>query len=591
MNERMLDIIVTRYDEPWDVGKKFFAMLALQRDVDFDSFRVIIVQDDSKNYFPDYSTLLMNVPYKFTEVDLKEHVGPAGARNAGLSKATAQWVMFCDFDDTFTNVCSLKLITEVLSSNKADVGWFDTWQEEKRSERFVNVLHENISSTNGKVYRRDVLNRNRIVFDPRLQHLYESSFNSHVLSVIPQHRILNITMPFAAYMKTFREDGYNNNIGTLKDVLNEMLIVNVFNTNKAIEENRIADARYFFADALFDAYFIMNNNFSSVTDDRRKDFAEFVEKTWKILRKIDQYSLEVSMRNACMRMDIFVQKVYMTYGIEMLPPLDEMSLALQWIRNTFEIDLMPKKELRKTTRPKRSGSERVVVYCGTRNTYEYMVASCKSLLQHTQVDKVYFLTEDDVFPEPLPEIITNINVSQQQYFKPSGPNYDNVWSYMCLMRAVFTKLLPEHSRVLSLDIDTVIAQDISELFDIDMTNSYIAGVHEIKRSQEDYINFGVVMMNLSKLRKDGMDDLIVSALNKEKYDCPEQSVFSELCARHILLLPTEYNYVTHSTLTGECSNPKIIHYAGIKYWKHYSGFRKYKDFPWECIVGKKVTQS
>jgi hypothetical protein len=45
---------------------------------------------------------------------------------------------------------------------------------------------------------------------------------------------------------------------------------------------------------------------------------------------------------------------------------------------------------------------KVAVYAGTRNIYKDMLPSVKSLLIHSDVDKIYFLIEDDIFPYELP---------------------------------------------------------------------------------------------------------------------------------------------------------------------------------------------
>ena len=54
---------------------------------------------------------------------------------------------------------------------------------------------------------------------------------------------------------------------------------------------------------------------------------------------------------------------------------------------------------------------RTAVYTGTRNLYYYMVAAAKSLLAHSNVEKIYFLIEDDTFPYELPPKTSTINVS------------------------------------------------------------------------------------------------------------------------------------------------------------------------------------
>ena len=71
---------------------------------------------------------------------------------------------------------------------------------------------------------------------------------------------------------------------------------------------------------------------------------------------------------------------------------------------------------------------RTAVYAGTRNVYQNMTTAAKSLLSHTHVDRVWFLIEDDLFPEALPDVIRTKNVSGQTWFDPEGPNAKKRWS-------------------------------------------------------------------------------------------------------------------------------------------------------------------
>ena len=100
--------------------------------------------------------------------------------------------------------------------------------------------------------------------------------------------------------------------------------------------------------------------------------------------------------------------------------------------------------------------DKVVVYAGNRRYYHNLVAAAKSLLYHTKVDRIYFLTEDDTFPEPLPPLVRNVNVSGQELFPLNGPNISGYYSYMTTLRAGLTKLLPDEHTVLWLDPDTIV---------------------------------------------------------------------------------------------------------------------------------------
>ena len=122
---------------------------------------------------------------------------------------------------------------------------------------------------------------------------------------------------------------------------------------------------------------------------------------------------------------------------------------------------------------------RAAVYCGTRNVYEDMLPSARSLLVHSNVDKVYFLIEDDKFPYKLPKEVECINVSGQKWFNADTcPNMKNRCSYMVLLRAVFSKIFPHLDRILTIDNDTIVKGNISELWDLDLGDNYFAGCTE-----------------------------------------------------------------------------------------------------------------
>ena len=116
---------------------------------------------------------------------------------------------------------------------------------------------------------------------------------------------------------------------------------------------------------------------------------------------------------------------------------------------------------------------KTAVYSGTRNLYEAMSTAAKSLLFHSSVDKIYFLIEDDEFPEKLPSKIETINVSNQEYFPKNSANFKSPFSYMALLRVCYTKLFPNLDKILQLDVDTVVVDNIDELWGIDLTDKII----------------------------------------------------------------------------------------------------------------------
>ena len=229
---------------------------------------------------------------------------------------------------------------------------------------------------------------------------------------------------------------------------------------------------------------------------------------------------------------------------------------------------------------------RAAVYTGTKNLYQYMVISAKSLLIHSNVEKIYFLIQDDIFPYELPQIIQCIHVKQQPYFKHDGPNYKSCFTYMALIRGALTKIFPNLDTILSLDVDTIINDNISELWDLDLTNYYLAAVEQSYRSSQEkkYINGGVILLNLKKLKEDKMDDTIINALNTNHFKFDIQDCYSKYCNKNILSLPPDYNF-NKWTDYKKANNKKIIHYAGINtnIWSEFKEVKKYQQISFTNI--------
>lgn len=233
--------------------------------------------------------------------------------------------------------------------------------------------------------------------------------------------------------------------------------------------------------------------------------------------------------------------------------------------------------------------ERVAVYCGTRNIYPCMVTAAKSLLYHKGADRVYFLIEDDTFPVQLPDCISTINVSNQTFFHPDGPNYHQHWTYMVLMRAALSKFFPQYDKILSLDVDTIVNANIDSIWNFDLTGKYYAGVREIIPGTETlqaWCNFGVIMLNLKQLR-DGTEDKVIHLINTKHFDFNEQEAFRDVVKDNFLSLPPEYNALWYSSSSVPQSCARIIHYANHPRYDSILLFRKYARKSWDEILNRR----
>lgn len=227
---------------------------------------------------------------------------------------------------------------------------------------------------------------------------------------------------------------------------------------------------------------------------------------------------------------------------------------------------------------------RAAVYAATRNLYDDLIPAIKSLVCNSNVDKVYILAEDDDIGQWLPNFCEVINVSEQTIFLPHEPNWKNGWSWMTLMKATYHRYLPVDT-VLALDVDTICCQDVSPLFDIDMSAYLFAGVREttyLDTPEAPYRNAGVMLLNLDKLRRSGVGDEIISALKRRKWSFLEQDVYNLACSGAIFELPREYNAGRGTVPYGE---PIIRHFMGEhQNWKISTQYTHYFNMPWEVAL-------
>ena len=226
---------------------------------------------------------------------------------------------------------------------------------------------------------------------------------------------------------------------------------------------------------------------------------------------------------------------------------------------------------------------RVAVYMGTRNYYGMMVAAAKSLLKHTRVDRVWFLIEDDAFPEefgPLPDVIRCKNVSGQTWFTPDGPNYGAHWTYTCLLPVAYPEIFPEEKRVLRLDDDTIVEKDIGPLFDMDLEDNYTAMVEEPVRGKFPfrYFNAGVALMDLEKFRETGIYRKMIRMVNTTVCTAMDQDAFNVFCQGQIKKIGPEWNMAEH--ITEHHDDPYITHYAGCLKPRGEQVFEEYRKAEW-----------
>lgn len=250
------DILVPQYQETDEVVKPLLDSIAIQQNVDFDDIKVIICNDGSDIFLSD--ELLISYPYKI-EYHKEPHRGVSGTRNACLDYSKADYVMFCDADDMFCNVCGLWMMFREMTAP----GGFDTmvsvFVEENRMPETKEVFYFNreMDSTfvHGKIHRRKYLIEKNIRWNEALTIHEDSYFN-----ILCQNLTTNgkfCPMPF--YLWKWRDDSVcRHDPKYILKTYNNMLDSNTALVKEFMRRGVYDKAMIYAVTMIFDAYYTMN---------------------------------------------------------------------------------------------------------------------------------------------------------------------------------------------------------------------------------------------------------------------------------------------------------------------------------------------
>lgn len=170
-------------------------------------------------------------------------------------------------------------------------------------------------------------------------------------------------------------------------------------------------------------------------------------------------------------------------------------------------------------------------------------------------------------------------------------------SKAALCKMLLPDLLPDIDKVIYLDSDMLVMDSLSELFFIDLEDKYAAVVRDfigekyqsrnIVLNTKYYFNSGMMLLNLKKMRENGIANSLVSARRQDaSATYMDQDTFNIIMDNHIMVISPCYNYmlsmnpysvheiaefygVSNADMMYIQSHPVIIHYTDrLKPWNH-----------------------
>lgn len=228
--------------------------------------------------------------------------------------------------------------------------------------------------------------------------------------------------------------------------------------------------------------------------------------------------------------------------------------------------------------------------------------------------------------------------------------YKGIPNHSYFTEAIFYRisignLFPNHKKILYLDTDVIVLEDLSKLFDIELNDCHIAAAVQdaymkacikqgskkkiprkikafggtvvstyvceylgLKEQADRYFQSGVMLFNLNSFRGANIENLSREDLQQRKYWLPDQDVLNRHLQGYIhdldvswnvmTFLPSLYEHIPEEwvlKIKKSFLNPKIVHYAGIdeKPWNradaplaYYYWFFLRRTFWYESVIGK-----
>lgn len=153
------------------------------------------------------------------------------------------------------------------------------------------------------------------------------------------------------------------------------------------------------------------------------------------------------------------------------------------------------------------------------------------------------------------------------------------------------------NRVLAIDCDVIINGSLKKLININLNDNYLAGLYipfpkksKLYKDKQIYINGGIILQDLDKLRKDNSEQKFIDFLKNTRDIEGSEPIISVIYKEKIFPLPPKYhvipemyffnrkqreellgyNYYSEKSIQDAINNPVLLHYANSLYGRPWN---------------------
>lgn len=263
-----------------------------------------------------------------------------------------------------------------------------------------------------------------------------------------------------------------------------------------------------------------------------------------------------------------------------------------------------------------------IVYMADSKYVPYVMVSLHSAIKNKHPDTEYkvhiiakdFTPEDSQKIKRLAQKNVQINIYPAHELNLDFSRLGRFGSFKVALQKLFiAEYIKDVPKVLYLDADTLVQEDLSAVYQTNINSRYAAAVkdglmyqfpeHTAElnlRNKEFYFNSGVMLLNLEKIRKDKIIQKAVIYFNTHNDVFGDQDILNVVFAGKVM--PLSYRYNCNSVFFEEKSadflssfwgenvpetpqtvyeNAAILHFAGHKPWKEWFSHSYLKPLWWK----------
>lgn len=250
-----LQFLIPQYKEDEQILSPLLKSIALQQAVDFNEIGVIIVNDGSDIKLSEQ--FLHSFPFEIKYFQ-NPHKGVSAARNRCLDEATADYVMFCDADDMFYNMCGVWLIMNEINIGFDTLVSYFTEQIRLADGTFTYVDHKmDATFVHGKVFRRQFLIDNDIRWCEDYTIHEDSFFNYLAQACCAEGQLKLQQVPFYMWRWNGNSVCRHDDKYILK-TFNQLLDSSSGLVYELVKRGKITNACEIVTTRVYDSYFTLN---------------------------------------------------------------------------------------------------------------------------------------------------------------------------------------------------------------------------------------------------------------------------------------------------------------------------------------------